>query len=73
MDCKRLMLSLTIQLFLILFIIGQNKPAILFDVTYNLGFPQADLKNRYGNHLGISGGITYQPAKNHFNLSLIHI
>ncbi|MGB4970712.1 MAG: hypothetical protein WBO31_14350 [Saprospiraceae bacterium] len=70
MDCKRLMLSLTIQLFLILFIIGQNKPAILLDVTYNLGFPQADLKNRYGNHLGISGGITYQPAKNHFNFGL---
>ncbi len=44
----------------------QNNPVILTEFSYGVGIPFADMKQRFGTQLSLSGGISYQPSKSHF-------
>lgn len=45
-------------------LVAQEKKAILLDFNYGMGIPIKDLSERFGNHLVLGGGLTYQPARN---------
>ncbi len=48
-----------------------NHPAIIFpEFSYQMGIPAGDFSNRFGNHLGLSGGINYQIGNSPINLAL---
>ncbi len=46
---------------------SQESAVLLPEFSYSYGIPGADLEKRFGNHLCLGVGVTYQPAKNHFN------
>lgn len=46
---------------------SQENPMLLAEFSYSWGFPAADLAKRFGTHLSLGVGLTYQPAKNNFN------
>lgn len=48
-------------------LIAQEKPALLLDFNYGIGLPIQDLSERFGNHLVLGAGATYQPARNWIN------
>jgi hypothetical protein len=46
---------------------SQESAVLLPEFTYSYGIPGGDLSDRFGTHLCLGVGVTYQPAKNHFN------
>ena len=48
-------------------LIAQENPVLLPEFSYGYGIPQGDLAKRFGSHLALGVGLTYQPAKNNFN------
>ena len=48
------------------FLTAQETAVLLPEFSYSYGFPAGDLDQRYGSHLCLGVGFTYQPAKNHF-------
>lgn len=67
MKWKRFLLLLTLFIFQWLHLKSQESAVLLPEFSYSLGIPLADLEKRFGSHLCLGIGITYQPAKNHFN------
>jgi len=48
-------------------LMAQESAVLLPEFSYSYGIPLADLEQRYGSHLCLGIGMTYQPAKSHFN------
>ncbi|HRG69519.1 MAG: hypothetical protein JNL65_13225 [Saprospiraceae bacterium] len=46
---------------------AQEKQVLLLDFNYGFGFPMQDLANRFGNHLVLGAGLSYQGASNWIN------
>lgn len=48
-------------------LMAQESAVLLPEFSYSYGIPMGDLELRFGTHLSLGIGLTYQPAKNHLN------
>jgi hypothetical protein len=68
MKWKQLIVFLSVFIFQKTILKSQESPVLLPEFSYGYGIPGGDLKDRFDTHLCLGLGLTYQPAKSHFNI-----